>query len=165
MKPNCITIYTDASWCQETKIGAWGCWIKYGPGSTINVSSAFKKVAHNSLLAELWAIANSISVALKNAPDQEYTHLIVVTDCQGAQQYIERAKLRSNHLPGMGKKRLDKECLESAKCILNLIPDGLELRANKVKAHSNKDGKRSYINNLVDRAAKAKMRAARKVKK
>lgn len=163
---NCITIYTDASWCYETKAGGWGCWIKSGPGQSSTHSGQFKKLIANNNLGEFMAVANAISVA-KKLYDMNQKILVVVTDSQSVIDYIELAR-KHKTVPNRITKKGNKsprtrvpELFDLAKTILAMIPMGCELRVNKVKAHSSKDGKRSYVNKVVDNAAKSKMKIGR----
>src|SRR4051812_6214203 len=80
MHTNCITIYTDASVCQETFKGGWACWIKYGEGKTLAKSGAFKEAVKSSTVAELRAIANAIYFTVNNLSVSEYSMIVVVTD-------------------------------------------------------------------------------------
>ena len=49
--------------------------------------------------------------------------------------------------------------------IKKIIPQDCQLRVNKVKAHTGERDARSYVNYLVDKAARIKMKEARKVVK
>lgn len=154
---SCITIYTDASYCNETKTGGWACWIKYSPGETALFSGAFKRPVHCVNSAELQAIANALAIVYKSGISKK-TVLVVVTDSQASQQQIAFAQ-------GTKKKVRKKPCnrLQAiAKHILKLVPNGCELRVNKVRAHCKSDGARSYVNNLVDKASRKAMKEKRK---
>lgn len=157
---NCITIYTDASVCSETKTGGWACWIKSSPGETALFSGAFKMPVAESGDAELRAIANALFAANKTFSPKDKI-IVVVTDCAHAIKYIEYARTRSTHKPGFKRKGINEGHFRLAKMVLDEIPAGCELRVNKVKAHSSKDGKRSYVNSVVDKESRAAMRKAR----
>lgn len=150
---HCITIYTDASVCPETQGGGWACWIKAAPGETHLASGIFKTPVKSSTEAELRAIANGLVVANKVFDTKDKT-IVVVTDSQESIDFI------NGKIAGGGKKAVNPQIAQQIK---ELIPANSELRVNKVKAHSNKDGKRSFVNNLVDRAARAEMRKGRKI--
>lgn len=154
----CITIYTDAS--VHVGVGGWGCWIKTAPGETSLHSGAFKSPVNCTLEAELMAIANGLAIAKKMNTGKDIC-FVIVTDSQAAIQYIDHAKKRTTHLPGMNRQKLKETAFKLAKAVLKLVPEDCELRVNKVKAHSSADGKRSYVNNLVDRASRNAMRKKR----
>jgi ribonuclease HI len=161
---HCITVYTDASVCSKTKCGGWAAWIKAGPGNTLLANGAFKGEVVNSTDAELRAIANALVVVKKNF-ETTGAIIVFVTDSQGAIDAIDGvkngiSKNRAKRRRKKGKPELAWEAV--CKSIIANIPDGCEARFNKVKAHSRADGKRSYVNNLVDKACRAKMREHRK---
>lgn len=157
----CVTIYTDASLCHATKVGGWGCWIKYAPGDAISVHGAFKTTVGNSDEAELMAIANGLHVALKRVSPEQKTLFVVVTDSQHAINYIEHARKRDTWRPGNKRKKLHEKKFLLAKAVLAMLPEGHALKVNKVKAHSGKDGARSWCNRVVDKAAKSAMQQKR----
>lgn len=157
---SCITIYTDASVCSKTLVGGWACWIKAGPGDTALFSGAFKMPVKSPDDAELRAIVNGITAARKSF-DTTGKIIVVVTDSQHAMVWIERARVRTTHEPGHKRKKLDEYMFRLAKMVWEAVPDGCQLRVNKVKAHSTADGKRSYVNNIVDNACRDAMRKAR----
>ncbi len=154
-----ITAYTDASHCPDTQYGGWACWVKYSKFETLQASGFFKEKTHDSTEAELKAIANALAVIAKRIRP-ENTIIVIVTDSEMARSYIAK----SNRTPGKNSKyRAAWERKAAlAKAVNDLIPSGCELRVNKVKAHSKSDGKRSYVNNLVDKAAYKKLQEARK---
>lgn len=166
MTRSCITIYTDASFYFKTKTGSWRAWIKNAPGETALHSGAFKEGGiQSSNEAELKAIANGLHMAKKTFSLQQKI-IVVVTDSQIAIAYLNLVKngipKRKGRNGGVSSKPWCQTNLDIAKKIWAMVPEGSELRINKVKAHNgNKDGARSYINNLVDRAAKTKIREMR----
>lgn len=165
-KSGCITIYTDASMCVDSGASAWACWIKYGEGKKIEAGNAFKEGCLNSTHAELKAIANALTIVkIKLKPENCY--LVVVTDSQQAIDFI------SGHNPWTRikgskeekqRKQANRQVVQACvKTVKSLIPKDCELRMKKVKAHSNRDGKRSYVNNTVDIIAKTHMRKKREL--
>lgn len=116
--------------------------------------------------AELMAISNALTVANKLYEMANKT-IVVVTDSQSAIDYVELArehKTLPHRITRKGNKSpwtRSPELFALAKFALDLIPASCTLRINKLAAHSKADGKRSYVNNLVDRAAKAKMKEKR----
>jgi len=154
---NVITIYTDASHCEKTQTGGWACWIKYSKFETINASGFFKDKCFDSTEAEMKAIANAISIVTKRLKPKD-TIIVVVTDSAMGMAYIKTGVKKP------GKKYVENWAKKTAiaDSIKRAVPSCCELRVNKVKAHSKEDGKRSYVNNLVDKAAYKKLQEARK---
>lgn len=159
----CITIYTDASFHYQTKTGGWGCWIKAGPGESSTHAGQFKNPVKTSGEAEMMALCNGIAAAKK------LYHLggeifVVVTDCQAVIDYIDLAskhETNPHRTTRKGNKSPRQHCpvlFMLAKTAWGMLPMGCQLRVNKVKAHTGRKDPRSYINRVVDRAAKAKAR-------
>ena len=156
----CVTIYTDASVNFEKTTGGWACWIKFGAGETALYSGALKSDVSCVNEAELMAIANGIVAAKKMVGDQ-VPIFVVVTDSAVAIEYIGQARKRTTSEPAFKQRKLKAPLFDLAKTVLSLVPDGSDLRVNKVKAHCYTDGARSYVNNQVDKAARTAMRKAR----
>lgn len=156
---SCITIYTDASLCPDTSAGGWACWVRFGKFETMQLSGFFKEETRDSTEAELKAIANAISVVIRRLQPKEKI-IVVVTDSAMAIAYIKTGvkKPRHKHLAGWQRRTAIAERIN------HMIPKGCELRVNKVQGHSKTDGKRSYVNNVVDKAAYKKLQEARQVK-
>lgn len=157
----CITIYTDASVNHVTQTGGWACWIKTAPGETALYAGAFKAPVSCAAEAELMAIANGLAAARKAIGTQPY--IVVVTDCAAAITYIQHARTRSSPKPGFKVKALKPGMFEIAKSIVGAVPPGVELRINKVKAHTGAADKRSHVNDVVDKAARRARKQAEKV--
>lgn len=144
----CITIYTDASIEMATGCAGWGAWVKYSASESFKLSGALKEKTKGTTAAELMAIANALSITIQRLkPTDKY--FVIVTDSQAAKQAIERGSA----------KRKDLTIL--IQYINKIIPSDCKLKINKVKAHTRDDGRRSYINNLVDNLAKDSMRLLR----
>lgn len=160
-----LTIYTDASMCQDTKIGGWACWIKQGPTSWMKLARPFRLPVVDSTDAEMKAILNALVVANKNFTIEPGTIYVVVTDSAIAIQHIQPkgVKSKKGRKKHRRRRRKSERYAKLADLINDTIPDDCELRVRKVKAHSHKDGKRSYINNLVDRLARQAMREKREI--
>lgn len=137
-----VTVYTDASYCPKTKAGGWACWIRYEQ-NRLEFNGPLKELAHDSTDAELRAIANALVMALKYA-GEGVRYFVIVTDSQ----------LSIDAMTGkLGRTSKTKKYYDIAQIITGMIPDGCKVKFNKVKAHSNHDGARSYINKIVDKAA------------
>lgn len=136
----CLTIYTDASWHPNTKVAGYGIWIRDHKVQAKLSHSELKIRSNNN--AEIRAIAFAFLYIDKKRADlfEGKTHCTVVTDSMVALEYYE------------GKQPCYKQ--EERDYVLNLIKKyNVVFNIRKVKAHSNKDGKRSQVNNLVDKLA------------
>lgn len=134
-----ITIFTDASHCQETKAGGFGGWVKYGMnGSTFRTGGKMLG-CNNSTQAEAEAIRRTLDRAMENSNINWNDKVIVIqTDCQGI---IEKMK------PEIKKK---------------LKP--LKVRAvvlKWVRGHSGYNNPRSAVNEYCDTVAGEHMRKMR----
>lgn len=144
---NCITIYTDASFCPRTKVAGWAAWVKCDNNQAFTYSGILKR-ATCCTVAEMMAIANAIWMVIRKHY-QKGKMLVVVTDSKTCKRCIEN------------KKSINPSIQAAIDYLLNILPEDCQLKVNKVKAHSANDGKRSYVNSLVDGLAKAQMRQAR----
>lgn len=162
MNKGCVTIYTDASVCSNTCIGGWAAWVKTAPGESALFNGAFRMPVKCTTDAEIRAIVNGLAAAKKMMTTQKL--IVVVTDSASAKNLIERVKDRKSPAAGFKQKAIDANMFKLARLVWLEIPEGCELRVNKVKAHSGKDGKRSYCNGKVDVASREAMRAARATK-
>lgn len=164
---SCITIYTDASVCLQTKAAGWACWVKNGINKATILSGKFKNPIKCPTEAELMAIVNAL-VAVKKLHEPKNNILIIVTDSLSAQRYISHVqsfvsnKKLTRSQRDKNIRRPQNHLWDLAIMAIQIVPEGCYLKVNKVKAHSKKDGVRSYVNDLVDKAAKQKMREARK---
>lgn len=150
-----ITIYTDASLCPKTGAAGWACWIKYR-GATLEASGQFEELIFTSMEAELKAIVNGVCMARNNYALPADVIFCVVTDCR---QAIEIAE---GNTPDTKKGRKNQPALWACyDDLVALVPNMSKFYVKWVKAHSNKDGRRSYVNNLVDALAKKQMRVRR----
>lgn len=152
---NFLTIYTDASLCSRTKTGGWACWAKY-KGATIEASGPFEEPLDSSMEAELKALYNGLWVALDRFKPDRTDVIVMVTDCKQAMEVITGVVE-----PTKRGRRKQPKVWTTFDDLNALIPDRGRFHVKKVKAHSNHDGARSFINNKVDEAAKIEMRKKR----
>jgi ribonuclease HI len=147
-----ITIFCDASYCDRSKIGGYGIWIKTERG-THRFKGAFKEPLSGPGRAEMAALANALHVAHKiYSPGADDT-LFVTTDCLNA---IETIKM-----PTVRKNNRDNQALLYIRDLLLTSKARYDFR--HVKAHKGNVNPRSAVNTWCDRAARAEMRALRKV--
>lgn len=123
MTKQCVTIYTDASFCPTTKIGGWACWVKWGQNEGFKHYGTFKQHISGSNYAEMGAIANAIFLTSTRVSLGGKT-LVVVTDSATAKTLIEMGTSKNAELRRM------------VKSIQQIVPSNCTLKINKVKAHS-----------------------------
>lgn len=147
-----ITIYTDASFDQSLEVGGWASWIKTEGCENILCGGIIKSRISNSTEAELCAIANGVYVAMRKRGAGLGDLLIVVTDSLNAQLLLQDKR---RNISSIERKIYNQIMTWRLNC-------GWSLKVNKVKAHNGqRDGKRSYVNNLVDQTAKSYLQQAR----
>jgi ribonuclease HI len=152
-----ITIYTDAGFCYKTQIASWACFIKTD-GFNHSHDGVIKENCKNPLQAEIKAIGNAIFIAGKLISGINNYHLVVVTDSQASIDYFEN-KVKRKFNNDAYKITDNKQTLDLVASIKSRITSSVSFK--KVKAHSNNDGKRSYINSKVDAACKINLAKAK----
>jgi ribonuclease HI len=157
---NFVTVYTDASMCSKTGIGAWACWIKYGEGQTLDASGPFKSVVRDSTEAELKAIANAMKIVVRDVRPEK-SIIVIVTDSEQAIHCVKGIRHHCTTRKSRARRKSLDAKHEIGEKIRALVPEGCSLRIKKVAAHYNDDGRRSYVNGIVDRMARNAMRAKR----
>jgi hypothetical protein len=140
-----ITIFTDASFCPDTKASGWAVWIKYGENGTV-VKHKGGYIAggyEHSYNAEKFALEMSVDMCrlLKEHNRMVLKDKIVVieSDCQGALNSLDTSVLTNLGVSYVKRKW--------------------------VKAHTNRNDKRSVVNNWCDVTAYAEMKKLRHKKK
>jgi len=78
-----ITLFTDASYCSRSRIGAYAAWAR-ADGRTVRHSGVLKQAVANSSLAETMALVNGIFVALAAMQPPAASKIIAQTDCLAA---------------------------------------------------------------------------------
>lgn len=136
-----ITIFTDASFCPNTKATGWAVWIKYGAnGTTVQHKGGY--IAHNhehALQGELFALKASIEMCKlleeHNRMDLKNKIIVLQSDCKEALKRLDTTLLYDKGAHYVKKKW--------------------------VKAHTGSDDKRSSVNNWCDKTAYAEMKKRR----
>lgn len=148
-----VTLFTDASWCPETKVGGWGVWVKSNRGVR-QAHGAFKNPPASSNEAEFLAAVNGIFFALKSGIAQNDDTILIQSDCI---RVVEIFNSKLTRFSEIEKTALDllRKWRDTHK---------ITIKSRHVKAHtSNKNKKpRSWVNNTCDRLAKKSMRAVKK---
>lgn len=138
------TVLTDASWCPQEKVAGWAVWVVCNNERYKRYDAFFEKVA-SSREAEIKAIINGCYIA-KRVFDP--THYHVVSDCVDAMNALQ-GKFATNEWK-------DK--------LTSIIGD-TKITFKHVKAHSNTNDKRTYVNNWCDFQARMAMRSLRSINK
>jgi len=142
-----VTVYTDGSYCNKTKAGGWGIWLRWHNGSK-EFSGGLKDIK-NSQLTELEAVLQGIYKAyqlLKHFDRLDNAMIVVVTDCDTIiQKFADRTKWVDDYA------RI-KDCKD--------FLGSVKVKLNKVKAHSTGNIRR-HLNNKVDALAYTEMRIMR----
>ena len=79
-RPMLITLFTDASYCSQTRIGAYAVWAKTD-GRTLRRAGLLKQPAASSALAETMALVNGIHLAITGMRPPPASRIIAQTDC------------------------------------------------------------------------------------
>lgn len=141
-----LTINTDASFHPIKKTSGYAFYVR-SDEFTLKHSGIFKnQTPNNSTEAELMCIGNAIYAMLNNIELGKVDFIIINTDCKPAIHQIMKSR------PVLGAKI--KAMIESLRWKLG----GAKLRIKHVKAHTNKDDARSWVNNWCDENAKHQMR-------
>jgi ribonuclease HI len=151
MTPYSFTINTDASHHPQTKVSAWACWIK-SSHYKMRDAGLLEGGAANSSVAELMAVEQALILLDNLIATQPFLQsrtepikLYINTDSIWAIQALSGNMKRSKHI-------------EIAKRI-RALTDGFEIEVRHVKAHTNTDDARSWVNSWCDRAARKLVRA------
>jgi ribonuclease HI len=140
------TVVTDASFFADTGKAGWACWIVCN-GERYKAYGAFSGKKTCSTHAEVCAIGNGIFLAIKRF-NPEKIH--VVTDSMNAIHILE----------SFGKKGLSKKnktnatAQKEAAKIIKKISTNLTLTFKHVRAHTDIQDKRSFVNRWCDEHAK-----------
>lgn len=144
-----ITVNTDASFCNSTKVGGYAFWIK-GTQLSIKKHGPFKEVLDCSNDAEMKCIANALHSLLCRERLPKAEILVINTDCTGA---IHRIKSNRDNISTIINRYINQ---------IKEVTGITELRIKHVKAHVKISDSRSYVNDWCDKQAKYHMRRERR---
>jgi ribonuclease HI len=148
-----VTILTDASWCPDTGAAGYGYWIASGRGKRPGGNTMRR--ASNPTHAEMMAIANGLTLAVKAGLVERGDDVLVQTDSTDA-----IACLRGERM------RYESFTLELAEVRSYVVAFALEhelrIEYRHVKGHSDRPKARYKANNHCDERAKKFMRRARR---
>jgi len=142
------TLYCDASFCPDKKVGGWAIWLRSEHGRIVE-DGPTPEYCQNSYEAELAAIYAGIYRTSRRWPMT--AAILVRSDCQTALDLMEnRYEARSG-----GGRRLATKIQElKARHDLRLIP-------RWVKGHQRGSKTDAWLNNKVDELARKVMEAER----
>jgi ribonuclease HI len=153
-----ITVFTDASFCSNTKAGGGAFWARWGKTDADKASGAFGiRGAKQSHEAEVIAACNAILQLADNEAANKLlalgrkTRLVLVVDCLTVKQVLEGA---DTPLCAEARQLVDK---------VKALRDRLRfwLKVNHVKAHNGQDSPRKWVNHWCDTQARRQMVAIR----
>lgn len=144
-----VTINTDACFHTKLKYGGYAFWA-VSDDFKITKSGVFRKKCQTSDDAESKCIINALTVILK--AHKGITKIIVNTDSLNAIAYLTKdTKHISRYGLSGSKMRQFQQCL-------TMLPIGkIKIEYRHVKAHSNVDDSRSFVNEWCDTNAKKMM--------
>ena len=164
------TVIADASLCGETKLAAWGAWIKVDGKPSQVFSGQLRNRMGNSTDAEICALANALAKGVSTALIPPGTEVMLQSDSTQAlgllkklvpnvtvRQHKDSAELATFRKPQLcGGVRA-----EAAGVITKLVAEhSLALVLRHVRGHTPGSG-RQWVNRLVDAEAKKIMLRAR----
>lgn len=125
-----VTLFTDASFCPDTRAWGWAAWIKYGrPAKTLRLSGGGFN-CRGSHLAELRALEQGVKAIVGQVPIGSKI-VVIQSDCKGALDKVSDKKLIAGGASFVRKKH--------------------------VKGHQGVACPRSAVNTWTDRAAREEM--------
>ena len=131
-----VTVFTDASFCPNTKVAGWAAWIKHDePARTERLSGVEMNVA-GSNDAEVLALKEALSFIEDNIALEEKV-VVIQADCQSA---IQAIKDRAMALKDRG---------------------AVFVKMKWVKGHQGVRNPRSAVNTWCDKQARSLMREVR----
>lgn len=153
-----VTINTDASYCAKTEAGGYAFWIVCDLGRIKH--SGMLKSTKQSEDAELKCLANAV-VMLTNSSfnNGNIEYVYINSDCKSG---MNKVGLKSENVIGEHIAKSLKRLFKNNPLARHTGKKRYQLR--HVKAHSNKNDTRSYVNEWCDREAKKQMKILRKSK-
>ena len=152
--PSLITMFTDAGYCPERKIGTWAVWAKRD-GKTFRYSGVLRGEVDDSAIAELRATVNGVCAVLAAMKPEKATKIIAQSDCESA----VGALLGSHYKRKEARKRV-----ESATNLLHkrLRETGVVVEYRHVSGHRGTVNPRAAVNTWCDQECTRLLRQARK---
>lgn len=147
------TLFVDASWCPETRVGAWGAWARNSRMDRgVLYSGHFRQLVEGSNAAELLGAVQALACCLRDKWVVAGDRVLFELDSQHA---LRVATSLERPAAG-GTEMLAWRFLRDKASELGLV-----YHAKHVKGHSSTQGTRSGVNRKVDQLAGEQMRALR----
>jgi len=145
-----VTINTDASFSRKHKLGAYAFWIVCDLGKMLK--SGVVKNAESIIHCEMAAIANALFLFKKSDLNKGVHKIIINSDCEQAFFHIKR---KSKYKEGSYIYRKMREIKYKSKSTRYPLYKFFNLR--HVKAHTENNDSRSWVNNWCDKEAKKQL--------
>ncbi|HUB45479.1 MAG TPA: RNase H family protein [Acetobacteraceae bacterium] len=147
-----ITLFTDASYCDRLRIGAYAAWAK-ADGRTVRHSGVLRQAVTSSSLAETMALVNGIFVALAAMRPPVASKIIAQTDCLTA----------IHALTGMLRKATTIKQYETVVTAYRdkIAATGINVEFRHVSGHKGTVTPRNAVNTWCDAECRRLLRAAR----
>jgi ribonuclease HI len=147
-----ITMFTDASYCEKTKLAGFAVWAKCN-GQTIRHAGVLREPVSDSGMAELQALVNGFAVVCSALKPDPNAFIIAQSDCLLAIYALDNRLRRQKAITRYaGPVRLFKE-------LKNVHKFRTDFR--HVRGHQGNVSKRNAVNEWVDRAARKALHEAR----
>jgi hypothetical protein len=147
-----ITLFTDASHCARTHVGAYAVWAK-ADGRTIRRAGVLREHVPDSSVAETQALVNGLCFALAALSPPPASKIIAQTDCLLAIWALS-GQLRK-------PKSVARYALIKAEYETRFASAGIAVEFRHVSAHKGVVTPRNAVNTWCDRECRRLMRLAR----
>lgn len=149
-----ITLFTDASFCPNSRKGGWAMWAKRGSNEKIVFSKHFTRRIQDNNVAEMMAIANGLKVLYNKQWLDNNVLVVIGTDSQLCIDILENSnpKYGAMKVPYTVIRQIQQSC-------------NIRLKMKHVKGHVNYYNRnaRNHVNNTVDVLSHNAMKRARKM--
>jgi ribonuclease HI len=151
MKNKTVNVHVDASFSHEHNVATYAFWISFGQRnySMRNVGS-LPSVVDNSVLAELYAIRNTLQVLARHPQIHEVEIVKIYTDCYPAISAIN----------GQATKNVKVNEVAGAiqKIILQLkTKTSARVALHKAESHVTPTNKSQYVHDWCDKSARERL--------
>jgi ribonuclease HI len=149
-----VTVVTDASFCPKSGVAGWCSWAESERMQTCRWG-ALRDTVHSPHEAEIAALANGIYTAIRDGVAQPGDVLRVQCDNQRVVDFFAKGKTpRTSSRTEFEKKAMTH--------IDNMrVKSSLEITVRHIKGHSGSGTMPTFVHQMVDKAARKKMRAKR----
>ncbi len=147
-----ITLFTDAGFCPDRRIGVWAAWAKCD-GRTMRVSGVLRGPVPNSTIAELRALVNGVHCVLGQIGPVPGAKIIAQSDSQIAITVFQ----------GTGYTRASKRVLVDAERerMRAMTAGRVVIEYRHVSAHKGTATPRNAVNTWCDLECRRHLKAAR----